>query len=238
MIGWEDAPHLQPPNISTEELDELEKRMEPHQREARRKGRPSLGSGAIYPVDEDTLFIDPFPIPDHWLFGWALDPGWNTTAALLGAYDPDAERYYLTQEYYGHRDQPVVHAAGIKAMLPWASLEGAIDPSADNSNQKDGSKAKADYEDEFAVDLVMANNAVHAGLRHTLILKQTGRLKVFKTLVCYKKEHRLYRRDDKGKIVKKLDHLMDCERYLLNTSDLFRPRPIPRATRRRRQGEW
>lgn len=241
MIGWDDAPHLCPPNISPEELDELEADMQPHQRDARRKGKPSLGAGAIYPIAEELLFIDPIPIPDHWERAWSIDPGWRTTAALVGAYDPDAERYYLTEEYYGHEDLPVVHSHGIKAMLPWASLEGAIDPSGDNvGNQKDGAKMKAEYED-LGLRLVKANNAVHAGLRHVLILKQTGRLKVFNTLTYYRTEHRLYRRDEKGKIAvdePKKDHLMDCERYLLNTSGLFRPKPIERASRPRRHGEW
>ena len=55
MIGWEDAPHLQPPHITKEELDDLERDMLPHQKAARRQGRPSLGAGAIYPVEEDKL---------------------------------------------------------------------------------------------------------------------------------------------------------------------------------------
>lgn len=42
----------------------------------------------------------------------------------------------------------------------------------------------------------------------------SGRLKVFNTLPLWLAEFRLYRRDDKGKIVKKNDHLMDATRYL------------------------
>lgn len=237
MIGQDDAPHLNPPIISVEEREAILDDMLPHQQQARRTGRPSLGAGAIYPVDEDLLFIPPFEIPDFYTQGWSLDPGWRVTAALLGAYDPDTERYYLTAEYYGMRDQPVVHAAGIRAMLPWPKLEGCIDPSSDNvTNLKDGSKMKEEYED---LDLVLtkANNAVHAGLRHVLILMQIGRLKIFDTLVQLKKELRLYRRDEKGKIVKENDHLMDDMRYLLNTDNAFHERPIPRV-RRRARGEW
>lgn len=238
MIGHDDAPHLNPPNISKEEREALFADMSEHERIARETGRPSLGSGAIYPISEDSLFVDPFPIPDWWEYGYAIDPGWNVTAALLGARNPDTDQHYLVAEYYGQRDQPVIHAAGIKAMLPWFELEGVIDPAGDNvGNQKDGSKMKEEYED-LGLRLSKANNAVHAGLRHCLVLMQTGQLKVFNTLLYFRKEFRLYRRDEKGKIVKQNDHLMDDMRYLLNTEGAFQSRPIPRTARRRRSGEW
>ncbi len=237
MIGHDDAPHLNPPVITKEEREELFADMLEHERVARETGRPSLGAGAIYPIAEDSLFIDPIQIPDWWEYGYALDPGWNVTAALLGARNPDTDQHYLVAEYYGQRDQPVVHAAGIKAMLPWPKLIGQIDPAGDNvGNQKDGTKMKEEYEDQ-GLELGKANNAVHAGLRHVLVLMQTGRLKVFSTLTYFRKELRLYRRDEKGKIVKQNDHLMDSMRYLLNTDGAFQTRPIQRS-RRLPGGEW
>ena len=237
MIGHDDVPHLNEPVISKEEREALFADMEEHERIARETGRPSLGSGAIYPIPEDQLFIDPIPIPDWWEYAYAIDPGWNVTAGLIGARNPDTDQHYLIAEYYGQRDKPVIHAAGIKAMLPWPELEGLIDPAGDNVNsQIDGAKLKEEYEDQ-GLKLAKANNAVHAGLRHVLVMMQTGKLKVFNTLLYFKKEFRLYRRDEKGKIVKKNDHLMDDMRYLLNTDGAFHSRPIPR-TRRRKGGEW
>jgi hypothetical protein len=41
----------------------------------------------------------------------------------------------------------------------------------------------------------------------------TGRLKVFDTLTHWISEFRKYHRDEKGKIVKKDDRLMDASRY-------------------------
>ena len=237
MIGHDDCPHLKPPILSEEAREGLFADMLPHERLARETGRPSLGSGAIYPVSEEGLFVDPFPIPEHWEQGYAVDPGWNVTAALLGARNPDTDQYYLIAEYYGQRDEPVIHASAIRAMLPWRALEGCIDPAGDNvSSQKDGSKLREEYED-LGLRLMKANNAVHAGLRRCLVLMQTCRLKVFSTLVYLRKEFRLYRRDEKGRIVKQNDHLMDCMRYLLNTQGAFQSRPIQRGLRRAR-GEW
>ena len=238
MIGQNDAPHLNPPNLSVEEREDLFKDMLPHERLARETGRPSLGSGAIYPVGEDKLFIEPFQIPDWYEFGYATDPGWNYTAAIIGARNPDTDQVYLVAEYYGQRDEPIVHSHGIKTMLPWPKLEGLIDPAGDNvTNQKDGTKMKDEYE-KLGLVLRKADNSVAAGLRSVLTRMQAGTLKVFNTLTYFQKEYRLYRRDEKGKIVKEHDHLMDCMRYLINTSASFHARPIPRNQRNRNRGEW
>jgi len=234
MIGWEDAPHLLPPYVDPEVLADLEKGMLPHQRQARRTGRPSLGSGAIYPINEDDIFVDPFKIPEHFEQAYGLDVGWNKTAALLGWRDPDLDIIYLAAEHYRGEVEPFTHVHSIKAWGDW--ILGAIDPAAEGSNQKDGTKLREAYE-ELGLQLVRANNAVAAGLHECLVRFQDGRLKVFTTLTNWRKEFRLYRRDEKGKIVKQNDHLMDAMRYLVNTDSVFSTKPIQTA-RRRSAGEW
>lgn len=234
MIGWDDAPHLKPPNVDEGVLDELERGMLPHQRQARRTGRPSLGSGAIYPVDEDEIFVEPFQIPEHWEKGYGLDVGWNKTAAILGARDPDLDVIYLIAEHYKGEAEPFTHVHSIKAWGDW--ILGAIDPAAEGSNQKDGTQLRVAYED-LGLNLVKGNNAVAAGIHECLVRYQDGRLKIFTTLTNTRKEFRLYRRDEKGKIVKENDHLMDAKRYLVNTDSVFSTKPIQQA-RRRSSGEW
>jgi hypothetical protein len=56
---------------------------------------------------------------------------------------------------------------------------------------------------------------VEAGLLAVWNRMVTGRFKVFKSLLPFFEEFRLYRRNDKGRIVKENDHLMDCMRYLV-----------------------
>jgi hypothetical protein len=63
--------------------------------------------------------------------------------------------------------------------------------------------------------LAFADNAVEAGLHKVLQRMTSGRLKVFKNLGGWLAEFRLYRRDGEGRVVKKLDHLMDATRYLI-----------------------
>ena len=53
-----------------------------------------------------------------------------------------------------------------------------------------------------------------------------GKLKAFASCQGLISEYRIYRRDDKGRVVKKNDHLMDASRYLARTGrDLARCKP-------------
>ena len=60
-----------------------------YQRDARTKGIPQLGAGIIFPIPEEDVVCDPFAISAHWFRGYALDVGWNRTAAMFRAKDPD-----------------------------------------------------------------------------------------------------------------------------------------------------
>src|SRR5690606_22051028 len=86
MAGWDDVPHL-----SAEQKARMLAAAEVHLRDARSKGVPSIGSGAIYPVPEDQIVVDDFAIPAHWPRAYGLDVGWNCTAAVFGAIDRDAD---------------------------------------------------------------------------------------------------------------------------------------------------
>ncbi|MNL64102.1 Terminase-like family protein [compost metagenome] len=65
----------------------------------------------------------------------------------------------------------------------------------------------------------------------------TGRLKVFASCRNWIDEYRIYRRDDKGRIVKERDHLMDATRYLVKTG-LSLARVKPRPSTQGRSGSW
>jgi leucyl-tRNA synthetase len=58
-----------------------------------------------------------------------------------------------------------------------------------------------------------ADNTVVSGLVQTWDMLSTQQLRVFDTLTNWFKEVRLYRRDEKGNIIKKNDHIMDATRY-------------------------
>lgn len=237
MIPWEDCPHLNPPVYPKEKLEEFEASLAPHQREARRKGIPSIGSGAVYPVPDDSILCDPFEIPAHWGRAYGLDVGWRWTAAVFLAHDFDADIIYVTAEYYESSKPPVLHVHGIEGMMPFP-LKGAIDPAAEQRGQVDGRRLMDEYK-KLGLELVKANNAVEAGIHAVLTRMQSGQFKVFRTCTNWLKEKRLYRRRGdvdsglaqenealRGKIVKDRDHLMDATRYGVYTKGIFRQAPM------------
>ena len=209
--GWDDVPHLDG-EAKQELLDETPEWL----RDARAKGIPSLGAGAIYPIPEERIKVEPFPIPGHWRKCYSLDVGWNWTAALWCAYDDDTATKYLYACYKAGQELPQVHADAIRTRGEW--IHGLIDPSAANRNPRDGERIMAEYA-SLGLHLTPANNAVSAGLVKTWRDLSIGRTKVFSTLAPFFDEYRLYRRDENGKIVKKNDHLMDDMRYIHNSGN-------------------
>lgn len=218
---WDDVPHL----------DETEKAAllasyPPYQRDARSKGIPQLGAGAIYPVPESDILVSPFQVPKYWPRGYGMDVGWNFTAAVWGAFDRESDTLYLTHVYKRSQAEPAVHAAGIKAVGEW--IPGFIDPASRGRGQADGRQLFSDY-CQLGLRLQVADNGVESGLYSVWNRMSTGRLKVFNTLVPWLEEFRLYRRDEKGHVVKANDHLMDCTRYLESRIRQMITQPIPQS---------
>lgn len=235
MAGWTDVPH-----IDAAEQARLLESTPPHLREARSKGIPAIGAGAIYPMALEDIQVDGFPIPKSWPVAYGMDVGWKATAAVWGAWDRDADIIYCWREYKRGQQEPAVHASAIQAA--GKDLVGAIDPASRGRSQVDGKKLLSQYED-LGLKLELADNAVETGLFECWHRFSTGRLKLFKSLTQTATELRLYRRDEKGHVVKENDHLMDSLRYLVNSRDKIFNWIVPDSTddkdefgRRRKRG--
>lgn len=207
--GWNDAPHL-----DEKTKKELLDATPPFLRDARSKGIPSLGAGAIYPIPEDEISVPYFTIPEYWPRCFGLDVGWNRTAALWAAWDPATDICYLYAEHYRGIAEPAVHAEAIKTRGDWIS--GVCDPAARASSQRDGDRL-IDLYRQLGLSLTLADNSVDAGIYDVWQRLSTGKLKVMSHLLNFFNEYRLYRRDENGKIVKKHDHLMDVMRYIVRS---------------------
>jgi phage terminase large subunit-like protein len=191
----------------------------PHEREARARGVPSLGSGRIFPVPEATVAVEPFEIPRHWPRIGGIDFGWDhPTAAVLLAWDREADCFYVTQTYRMKEATPVIHAAALRpwgAWLPWAwpadglqHDKGSGEPLAEQYRQQ-GLNLLSEHA-TFADGSV----GVEAGIFEMLSRMQTGRWKVFRHLKEWFDEFRLYHRKD-GRIVKLGDDLLSASRYAM-----------------------
>ncbi len=205
LVGWEDVPH-----ISKERQESMLKSIPPWQRQARSKGIPQLGAGAIYQIPEEEIRIAPFPIPAHWPRSFALDVGWKRTAALWLARDPDSGKCVQYDEYYRGEAEPSVHASAIRARGDW--IPGVVDPAARGRSQKDGEKLMELYQ-QLGLDLRIADNTREAGLSKVWEMLSQGLLQIFSTCSNTFNEYRIYHRNERGEIVKRDDHLMDCLRY-------------------------
>jgi len=114
-----------------------------HEREARTKGIPTLGSGRIFPVAEDDIAIDRREFPSHWPRIGAMDFGWDHPfAAVELVWDRDTDTVYVSKTYRLREASPVLHASALRAWgrdLIWAwprdgrreTLEGAGIPLAE-----------------------------------------------------------------------------------------------------------
>ena len=222
---WDDVPHL-----SAEEKAELLEGTMPHLRDARSKGIPQLGSGAIFPVSEEGITVDDFPLPEYWPRVYGLDVGWKKTAAVWSAHDLESDTIYLYSCYLQGQMEPAVHAAAIRGRGDW--IPGVIDPASRGRSQTDGKQLMRLYEDA-GLDLQPADNTVEAGLFDMYKRMTEGRLKVFRSLHSWFDEFRIYRRDDNGKVVKDNDHLMDSTRYLVRSG-----LPVASTGQRKRARWW
>ncbi len=209
QCGWDDVPHLDEA-IKAEMIAKLP----PHQRDARTRGIPALGAGAIYPIAESEIVVEPFDLPKHWPRAYGMDVGWNRTAAVFGALDRDADVLYVYAEHYRGQAEPSIHAEAIKARGAW--MQGAIDPASRGRSQIDGQNLLQMYRD-LGLFVTEADNAVEAGIYEVWQRLSTGRLKIFRTCHNTLGEYRLYRRDEKGRVVKEMDHALDALRYLVMT---------------------
>jgi phage terminase large subunit-like protein len=225
QAGWKDAPHL-----GESEKRALIATTPPYQVQARTEGEPSLGVGAIYPIAESDVTCDLFPIPDTWRRAYGMDVGWNRTAVVWGAQDPGSGVIYLYDEHYQGEGAAPVHAHGIRSRGEW--IPGAIDPASRGRSQADGQQLLQNYRD-LGLILTPADNAVESGISTVWTLMVSGRLKIMAAKCQHLMlEFRKYHRDDKGRVAKTDDHLMDAMKYLIATGrDIMRAKPIPQAQR-------
>ncbi len=96
----------------------------PHEREARAKGIPMLGSGRIFPIDEETIKCEPIQIPHIWPRIIGIDLGYDHPfAAVCLAWDRDHDTVYVTHAYRERQATPIQHAAAIRSWhMTWCPV--------------------------------------------------------------------------------------------------------------------
>lgn len=211
-----------------------------HEREARTKGIPTLGSGRIFPIEEELIKIDPFDIPRHWPQICGIDFGWDhPSAAVKLAWDRDLDVIYVIAAHRQKEQTPLLFASTVKPWgdwLPWAwPHDGLQHDKGSGEALKEQYKAqglnmlddKATHPPAQGEPEGTGGNGVEAGVLDMLDRMQTGRLKVFSNLNDWFQEFRMYHRKD-GKIVKLDDDLMSATRYanMMKRFAVIKPGPM------------
>jgi phage terminase large subunit-like protein len=206
----EDALHYTPEQRATIIAGYL-----PHEREARSRGIPTMGSGRVFPVPEDMVKCAPFAIPHHWPRICGVDFGWDHPAAGAWlAWDRETDTIYVYDCYRQKEQTSIYHAAIIKSKGAWIPVAWPLD----GLQTRDGKQAKVMYARNGANMLEKhattkdGGTSLEATTQELLERMQTGRFKAFAHLSDWWEEFRLYHRKD-GLIVDVNDDLMSATRY-------------------------
>ena len=195
----------------------------PHEREMRRYGRPSIGSGLIFPINEEKLMVDPVHIEDHWPRIAAIDFGWDhPTAVVWGAIDRDEDVFYVYDCYRMSKASPSAHAEVIRSRPHFIPIAYPHD-----GNRRDsmGNPGLADQYRNLGCNMRLdhftnppalgenkGGNSIEEGLMAMIQAMENDRFKVFSTLSDWFEEFRMYHRKG-GKVVPLRDDLMSATRY-------------------------
>ena len=226
---WDDASEKiksmkgQQGHLSEVVMEQILSAYSPHEREMRRYGRPSIGSGLIFPVDEEKIIIDPIAIKDHWPRIAAIDFGWDhPTAVVWCAVDRDEDVFYVYDCHRESKASPAIHAQTIRSRPHFIPIAYPHD-----GNRRDsmGNPGLADQYRNLGCNFLLehfsnppalgnnkGSNSIEEGLMAMLQSMEAGNFKVFSTLSNWFEEFRMYHRKG-GKVVPFRDDLMSATRY-------------------------
>jgi phage terminase large subunit-like protein len=194
----------------------------PHEREARAKGIPMLGSGRVFLTPESEIIEEPFEIPEHYALLWSIDPGvGHPFGAALLAWDRENDVVHVVYCVRMADAMVIDHAAAMKGYdrkwgekipVAWPQdatqrreFEGALEPLAKiyKSHGLRMLGSHATFSD--------GSNSTEAGLALMGERLRTKKLRVFKTCPEWFEEYRIYHRKE-GRIVKLKDDIMSATR--------------------------
>ena len=163
----------------------------------RSKGIPVLGSGLVFPLNEDDLKVEPFPLPEYWPRLCGIDFGWDhPTAAVWIAWDRDTDTVYVYDCYRKSSETPVVHSAAIRERGDWVPV---VWPHDGSQHDKGSGHSLADIYRKQGLNMMhthftnpKGDISIEPGIMEMLQRMETGRFKVFSYLRDWYEEVRMY----------------------------------------------
>lgn len=194
-----------------------------HQREARARGVPMLGEGAIFTTAEEQISEERMRdnvIPPWWTKIWGIDIGiGHPFAAVLLLWDRDTDTIHIHHTIRMSDALPIMHAAamrpvGINVPVAWPKDAGDREHGSGIPIRKYYRDAGLEMLGEPAshgVGFGGHQASTEAGIMEWDQRERTGRLKCAAHLADWFEERRLYHRKN-GQIVKVRDDLMSATR--------------------------
>ena len=227
-MGLRDAAHF-----TAEEKDRRLAGYPLHERAARENGDPMLGSGAVFEevIESDiTTKLSLSEVPLYWPKLWGIDFGIaHPFAAVLTAWDKDADVLYLLEAFKLAGGVPVNHAARMRSIAANVPVAWPHDGTAREKGS--GEELATLYKAQGLK--MLPHHATHstggfgteAGILELLTRMRDGRFKVGSHLADWFEEFRGYHRKD-GLIVKVNDDLMSATRIATMARRHARDAPI------------
>jgi phage terminase large subunit-like protein len=190
-----------------------------HMRKAKAYGVPLFGEGLVFDIAEE-MITEPrvLSVPNHWPKLWGVDFGiGHPFAAVLGAWDRDADVVHLLHAFRMRDCRPLDHA---RAMRPFGDIIVAYPRDGVVRDKGSGialSKLSRDEGVRMMHDHAQwpdGNISTEVGIEAMRERFSTGRLKVAAHLTDWFEEFRTYHRKD-GQLVKQNDDLMSATRILI-----------------------
>lgn len=255
--GWDDAPHM-----TEEKKKRLLAQYPAHQRDMRTKGEPMMGTGRIYDIGDELITCDRFEPPLHWHVIAAMDFGWDHPQAQVLLYeDRETDTCYIARAWKQSKVSANDAWGATNAWTKDIPMAWPHDGLQNEKGRDDAVQQKTHYEKagfkmipqmaswpdmpDGRGGLIKGGNSVEQGIYEITDKMNKGQFKIFSDLVHLMDEVRQYHRDEKGKIVKVRDDLIDAMRYAymmrrfaVRIADINKkpiahvPQPIKRLPRR------
>lgn len=190
-----------------------------HEREARAKGVPMLGSGRVFPIPQEALEEGDIEIPAYWPRIVGVDFGWDHPfAAVWVAWDRDKDIVHVYDAYRASQESANISAPTVRTRGAWIPVAWPHDGL---QHDKGSGKQLAQQFRDAGVNMLPehatfadGSNGVEAGIMDMLTRMETQRFKVNRRLSDWFEEFRMYHRED-GKLVKERDDLLSATRYAI-----------------------
>jgi phage terminase large subunit-like protein len=202
----------------------------PHEREARARGVPMMGSGRIFMAPEESVIEAPIEyVPEYWAKIWGIDFGiGHPFAAVLILWDKDNDVIHVHHTYRVADALPIQHEAAMKPIGAGVTVAWPRD----GTNRTADGKPLADHYKRNGLKMMDGHAtwpdgsvSTEAGILEMDEREKSGRLKYAAHLSDLLEERRFYHRKD-GQIVKMKDDIMSALRTAIMAKRFARQVPL------------